>query len=701
MDSESASTSTNTWMSAPAKRVYKKSEFKEEWLQQPEFTLWLKKCEDIHKAKCKFCQKVITAKRGSLIDHKKSKGHIQNEESIRDMIIEEADSDVETACNNYEEMARRAELRLCVDIIEHNRSFNSFNHYADLLKKCFPDSRIVKHVRLSKTKIDAIITNVLNKMVEKKHTEVLSRKFFSIMVDKSTDLSNDKNLCFLIRYFDEGMIKTYLLDYMKISESTAENLFKCLIYSLQKNKLNIKNVVGVCANNANGMLGKHNSFASKILATNDEIAIIPCTCHCIHLVAHNATKCLPNESIEIVHKISTYFSRSSKRQAMLQDMQKICNIVQKRIIQPTPTRWLALANSVNIILKQWSGLIDFFAEAKLSENTQLVSYIFNTMNNKFTKPYLQFLNFVLPIMNQFNVLFQSNDVLIHKLWSESTRLLKYLADLFLTQKSITTVRDLKTLDIKNNDNLLPLEEIHTDLESKETLQAMRETNEASEDEVKQFYKNLQKFYQTAFEGVIARLPFDDKFVDALEFLDPKITLHMNMHKSQLKHILHKFPSKFDSQIVHTEWHQIPSYFEPHEKSEIVKLKVCDFWKKISEIKNPINEYRFPNIAKLAELCLTIPHSNAEIERFFSMINDIKTDKRNRLQCQSMKSLTRVKLDTSAEGKTCISWKAPEEASQLFRSQMYVRETIPEHLAGIILSDEDAEIETDSTYNRYR
>lgn len=35
----------------------------------------------------------------------------------------------------------------------------------------------------------------------------------------------------------------------------------------------------------------------------------------------------------------------------------------------------------------------------------------------------------------------------------------------------------------------------------------------------------------------------------------------------------------------------------------------------------------PNIVKLARLCMALPHSNAETERVFSVVTDVKTKKK--------------------------------------------------------------------------
>ena len=55
--------------------------FRDEWLELPEFTGWLRKdTTNLRKAICSFCQKSLNAKHSALIDHSKSEKHIKNAE---------------------------------------------------------------------------------------------------------------------------------------------------------------------------------------------------------------------------------------------------------------------------------------------------------------------------------------------------------------------------------------------------------------------------------------------------------------------------------------------------------------------------------------------------------------------------------------------------------------------------------------------
>lgn len=114
-----------------------------------------------------------------------------------------------------------------------------------------------------------------------------------------------------------------------------------------------------------------------------------------------------------------------------------------------------------------------------------------------------------------------------------------------------------------------------------------------------------------------------------------------------------------------EWRELPSHFSPQEKDKLCKITILKFWNKISKIKDFTEEYKFLNIARMTELCLSLPHSNVEVARFFFLISGIKIKDKNRLKTAMISSLTRIILDLKNRNKNRIIWEISDEVSDLF------------------------------------
>jgi len=47
---------------------------------------------------------------------------------------------------------------------------------------------------------------------------------------------------------------------------------------------------------------------------------------------------------------------------------------------------------------------------------------------------------------------------------------------------------------------------------------------------------------------------------------------------------------------------------------------------------------FPNLESLVKVVFSLPHSNAEIERIFSIVTDVKNKKQNRLSNDNVSTI---------------------------------------------------------------
>lgn len=113
---------------------------------------------------------------------------------------------------------------------------------------------------------------------------------------------------------------------------------------------------------------------------------------------------------------------------------------------------------------------------------------------------------------------------------------------------------------------------------------------------------------------------------------------------------------------------MPHYFSESEKSDLLRLSTIQFWDKVSQCKNYNDIKQFENIGRLANIVLCLPHSNAAVERIFSMVTDIKTKKRNRIATDTLEALVRVKLDMKKQEKHCFDYVISKDMYNLFNSR---------------------------------
>ncbi|CAH1110915.1 unnamed protein product [Psylliodes chrysocephalus] len=198
----------------------RKQLFSIKWMEEEIFKSWLQTTEDPGKAKCKACQLILGAKRSDLLNHGKSQRHLKNIKTVQGTrpiteIFQSAKQDQNQII---------ADIRFSLLVAPHNFSFSSIDHLTETYD--------------------------------------------------STDISNTRLMCILVRYiYEKKKDKCELLELIPIKsdEGTAKGLYSLFKKCLDSFNLNVNNIVGYCSDNASVMMGNKESFKTYPLNENPQI----------------------------------------------------------------------------------------------------------------------------------------------------------------------------------------------------------------------------------------------------------------------------------------------------------------------------------------------------------------------------------------------------------------------------------------------
>lgn len=491
-----------------SKQTSRVQHFSQKWLSDPKLQGWLQVAKhDNTYAKCSACFTYLKAKYSDLINHANSNKH---KNSVKKMSASSKKVDLmfkENLRKNQEHIdVVCANLRSALLVAEHNLSFNVIDHITKVNKINFKDSRVAESMQLSRTKCTMIIQNVLADVITNQLKHQIKDKKVSVLLDEASDVSNKKLLCILVKYIHGNKIKTQVLGLKEVDSDhgTAKGLYTLLEDSLTEFNIKAKNVVGYCADNASVMMGPKESVKQYLLNSNPHLISNGCICHTIHLVAVSAAACLPEKLDNFLHNICTYFSRSPKRQSILENFQEYMMNEKLKILKPSATRWLALSKCVDRIIEMWDVLTELFRLADFERESEVAKIIYNELCNPITKAYMLFLKYVLPLFNQFNAFFQSEKLLTPFIYSECLRFLKSLGSNFLKTEYISD--QIVNLNCLHPYCLLPVEAI--------------QVGSSTSDLIVSFDKNIKEqflfkclaFYQKAFQECLNRFPLNTFFL---------------------------------------------------------------------------------------------------------------------------------------------------------------------------------------------
>lgn len=326
---------------------------------------------------CTVCSVDIKIAHGGSSD---IKNHLRSKKHGDLVKTQEKISKIGTFFGTDENDVINAECFFTSFILEHNLPIAVADHVGPLLRKMFPKCDAVKKYGSGRTKTTAIIRKMA---IEKKDSlvNILQNTVFAISTDGSND-SDSQLYPIVVTYFDhvEGKIENSLLAVPVLSgTSTGQNIGNLLLETLQSRAIPMKNCIALSADNAYVMVGLKNGVAAILKRENEEILVLGCSCHLIHLAAEKGAKSLPVKVDEILIDIFYYLQRSGKRKEELKQLQSLYDVDNYKILKHVCTRWLSLGRSLKRLIENWIPLTSFFKNQikqvnRNDKNSALESY---------------------------------------------------------------------------------------------------------------------------------------------------------------------------------------------------------------------------------------------------------------------------------------------------------------------------------------
>ncbi|VEN52571.1 unnamed protein product [Callosobruchus maculatus] len=558
---------------------------------------------------------------------------------------------------------KRAEIKLCGLLTTNNLPFSLMDTLTPLLSNIFPDSEIARGLKLKRTKATMVVTEDLGNFFLSELYKSIQEpgKFFSLVMDETTDISVKKQCAFTIIHFDDvhNKVSTRFFDIVESEGGTANDLFKTVLNIFEQRKIPITNLVGFSSDTTNVMFGRYNSVFSLLKEVLPSVVYVKCSCHMAHLAVSKACLKLPKSVEDLLRNLGSHFSRSSSRQKKFLDFQNFFKVEIHKILTPSNTRWLSIKQCVDRLLEQFNPLLAYLTELVFEDPSSTTEQMLLTMKNTFTKIYLEFMNYALGLMTSFNEIFQSEKPLLYKLKPETERLLKTICSNYIDISVIRRETDIFNLDHKNPRYFVPIEDIYLGIEATESIQTLRNDPACNKKEINTFLATILDFYIELVSNMKQRFTFEDDIYKYLNIVDP---LYAQSFQTQtLAYIVNRFPALSEviesQQVLDNEWRQ-------HTLLDFSSMNMntnCpeEYWKQIFKMKNATNTEIFPNLKKVINLLLILPFSNASVERVFSNLFNIKTDKRNFLSTNTVRGILSSKEGISLEGG-CVKWEPSQK-----------------------------------------
>ena len=447
-----------------------------------------------------------------------------------------------------------------------------------------------------------------------------------------------------------------ILDLINVYDQANDVVGSIIINTLNHYNIPHDNLVGFAADTTSNMFGDHNSVVSRLRHHFPSMTIIKCICHSIHLCGSEAAKTLPKITEDLIRNIYYFFSHSAKRHFEFQMFSEFIENEPQMMLHPSQTRWLSLYNAVKRLLEQWHALKVFFNKIKPFERLMSVDDIVTGMNDKSIFLYLHFLNFILPTLAHFNLLFQRKSPTIFLVYRKIRTLYTTTLEYFCRKEVIKTTY-LQNFNPSERSNWKDVNHIYLGAEIHRLLQT--EAYRIDPTTINNVKLRCREFYVKLCEEIKKRFDMSDPLLYYVSFFEPEVLLNRNTRDTvqSLSDLVALTPRiyKGDLQILDNEWRALD-----HNPIEI-DPKTCEvvpFYQQLGLLKYD-EEFLFKNLSTFALQILSLPVSNADAERLFSKLNLVKTDIRNKLSVETLRALLTIS-EAVEEDEACYTFM-PSEA----------------------------------------
>ena len=217
-----------------------------------------------------------------------------------------------------------------------------------------------------------------SKVLRVKVSTIQKRKYFSLMADEGTDVSNIEQLSFCIRSVGDDLeVSEDFIGFYEIDNIKSETIVNAIKDILLRCHLSLDDCRGQTYDGASNMMGKRSGVSRRILDLQPKAIATHCQGHSLSLAMKSLTKdcTILRDVMGTAGEICVLVKYSPKREKMLGNLteniegefEESSSSVHQKLDKLCVTRWTIRAKCFKKIMDNYKGLLELW-EQSLQEN---------------------------------------------------------------------------------------------------------------------------------------------------------------------------------------------------------------------------------------------------------------------------------------------------------------------------------------------
>ncbi|XP_071563117.1 uncharacterized protein [Temnothorax nylanderi] len=517
----------------------------------------------------------------------------------------------------------KAEIMWCLNAVMRHNSLRDVESSVSLMKTIFPDSEIVKQMKLGKDKALYTITYGITKHFQKElYLLIQNSNELVISFDESLNkICQKEQMDIVIRFWDDekNETSTRYLTSTFLGHTTAIDLLEAFKGCVPPDMLKKMTQISMDGPNVNFEFLRDLKLDLSSDPENKKLLDLgSCglhTMHCAFKAGINATKwniiaflrALYNLFKNVPARKADYTSASGSADFPL----KFCGI-----------RWLeniAVAERARAILPNIRKYVAKVTKEKKIPKCASFETVSTALDNKLLVPKLTFFQSLASDVQPFMSEFQSDHPLTPFLYDEIYALVRSIMRRFV-KDDVLKETDLSKIDVTKKDNLVTTKYIKVGYA---TEVALKHEKGISDLEILQFKNQVLKCLQIFVEKIMVRSPLKFPLTKAVSCMDPAIASRGEIGYKRLSSALriyveNNFISGITADKIDREYRHLISIPVVQEKFKTFKrseIRLDHFW---VDLITSCGKKDYENLSSFMKSVMILSHGNAAVERGFSV-----------------------------------------------------------------------------------
>lgn len=550
----------------------------------------------------------------------------------------------------------KAEVLWCMQIAASNLSFRSTEPICSTLAAMFPDS-LARDMQLSRTKATYIVSDGLGPHFRRELLQEVnqSKLPFVVHYDETTQVQVHKQLNVHIRYWS-GTRNEVCVRFFKaflFGHAEGQKVADVIMAGLEEEGIQVSNLLTLASDGPNVNKTIWRCVQKKLTEAGNKglVDIGTCNIHVVHNAFHAALISYGIEIEEFVIGLHTFFKLSAARREDLRSIQLDMDLASEIFVKHVDSRWLTLGRAVKKIVRQWPAICSYFKQLQQQgQGSQPTSHAYRRIASKLQRKdvllvQLHCIDEIAALFEEFITVFQAKEPKIHILHTMMCGTIQKIirrfvkAELLITQQ---TPIEYSKLEIENAANQLSDEALVLGEAGRTAL------NKVPKEKVHGLCLDMRSFFVKAVTYLIGHLPLNNKLLQCLSCLQPEVSI-LNDSVTSAEFIARTLPNIKDDEITSLidEWRLYQA--DVATASRVLDYKSSDqpgridhYWRTVTADKLHDGQPKHLVMSKLVKSALLFPQGNADVERGFSISNNVLTTERTEMSIDTLNGLLTTK-----------------------------------------------------------